>query len=232
MKLMKKLGLGALALLAGCSGGATSREEEVPENLRKVTRVVPTVPDRWPYGDVTKAKVGQWVRYRDGGATFTLAAVGREGDDLWVEKIDEGEARQASARRVGPDGVVKKAFYRDFTKDGASEVVPQTLEQEGVPRVGPPEGTRATGEEKVQVGGRELVCRLVRTRSEDLEGRLREVTTLWHPDVPPLYAGTADGGLVRRRSGSSVVELEGFGTDAKPLVPIPNASPAKGSDPR
>ncbi len=58
-------------------------------------------------------------------------------------------------------------------------------------------------------------------RLEDLEGRLIQELTLWHPDVPPIYAGSDGGGLVRRKTGSATLELTGFGTDAKPLLDRP-----------
>ena len=207
-----------LVLISGCGSGPPSTTIEIPRHLREVTRVVPAVPDRHPYGDVTKTKAGQWVRYREGGRVFTIAAVGREGDDAWIEVIEEGEIRQASARLVAPDGQVKKAFYAELAADGLSKTVAQSLEQ-APPRPSKGlQGTRETGEEKLRIGDRDLVARRIRVRSEDLEGRLSEEVTLWHPDVPPLYAGTADGGLVGRRPG---VQLEAFGADAKPLVALP-----------
>lgn len=211
-----------MLLAAGCSGPA-STTIAIPEHLREITRVVPSVPDRHPYGDAAKAKAGHWVRYREGTRTFTLAALAREGEDAWIEVIEEGEVRQASARLVAPDGSVKRAFYAEVSSDGPSKTVAQALEQAPPRRSKPPEGTRETGEEKVKVGDRELAARRVRVRSEDLDGRLVEEVTLWHPDVPALYAGSADGGLVRRASGASLLQLEAFGADARPVVAIPPA---------
>ena len=71
------------------------------------------------------------------------------------------------------------------------------------------------------VSGRELRARRVSLRFEDLEGRLTRDVTLWHPEVPPLYAGSSDGGLVKRMSGATKVELVAFGSDAKPLLVLP-----------
>ena len=51
--------------------------------------------------------------------------------------------------------------------------------------------------------------------------RLTRDVTLWNKDVPPVYAGSEDGGLVRRTTATSTVVLTGFGTDAKPLLELP-----------
>jgi hypothetical protein len=210
--------LGLLALV-GCPG-ASSRADKVPEELRRPRLVTPKVADRHPYGPVAQLKVGQWAKYREGARTLTLAAVAADGDRMWIEVIDEGDPRQVSARLVGPDGVVTKALYAEVSKDGQiSAVEPQALEQDVAatpPRLA--ESGRETGEESVKVGGRELKAKKVAVRFEDLEGRLTQEVTLWHPDVPPIYAAGEGGGLVRRTVGSAAVELLDFGTDAKPIL--------------
>ena len=223
---MKKLlPLLALPALAGCifGSGESSRVEKVPDELRRPRLVAPRVPDRHPYGDVTKLRPGQWASYQEDGRRITLAAVAAAGDAFWIEVIEEGEPRQVSARLVGPDGVVRKAYYGEISKDGIrSTIEPQPLEQNGAPlpaRLN--ETRRETAEESVVVSGRELKARGVSLRFEDLEGRLTEEVTLWHPDVPPIYAGSAAGGLLRRKTGMSTVELAAFGADARPLLEIP-----------
>ena len=213
-----------LPALAGCifGSGEASRVERVPEELRRPRLVAPRVFDRHAYGDVTKVRAGQWASYEEGGRRITLAAVAAAGDATWIEVIEEGEPRQVSARLVGPDGVVRKAWYGEVSKDGTrSTVEPQSLEQNG--STAPPrlnETRREAVEETVVVGGRELKARGTSLRFEDLEGRLSEEITLWHPDVPPIYAGSESGGLVRRKTGKSTVSLTGFGSDAKPLIEI------------
>lgn len=211
-----------LAFLAGCPG-APSKADKVPDELRRPKLVTPKVPDRHLYGPVASLKPGQWARYREGDRTVTLAAVATELDRVWVEVIEEGDPRQVSARLVGGDGVVVKAFYGEISKDGQkSTVEPQTLEQGGTippPRLG--ETGRETGEETVTVAGRELKARKVSLRFEDLEGRLTQDVSLWHPDVPPIYAAGEGGGLVRRTAGPLRVELLDFGSDAKPLLELP-----------
>jgi hypothetical protein len=192
--------------------------ENVPEHLRQPVLVVPPAPDRHPYGDVTRLQVGQWARYREGARTLTLAAVGRDGEDVRIEVVEEGDPRQVSARRVRPDGSVRAAFYGEIHRDGArSAVLPQALEQSSRPE--PPASGEATAEERVTVGGRPLAAKVVRVRSEDVEGRVTEEVTLWHPEVPPLYAGGVHGGLVARRGRRGEVVLLDFGADARPLLP-------------
>jgi hypothetical protein len=214
-----------LSALAGCifGSGASSKATKVPEELKRPRLVAPKLPDRHLYGDIAKVRPGQWASYREGDRTLTLSAVGVAGDRVWIEVIEEGEPKQISARLVSPDGVVHKAFYGEVTKDGRkSTVEPQALEQNGFsapPKRG--ETGRETGEETVTVAGREFKCKRVQVRYEDLEGRLTQEVTLWHKDVPAVYAGTDAGGLVRRQLGSVKVELIGFGDDARPQLEIP-----------
>jgi hypothetical protein len=215
--------LAAVPALAGCfllPSGEASRVEEVKPELRQPRLAAPEVPDRHPYGDAAKVQVGQWARYAEGDRAITIAVVAGEGDDAWVEVIEEGEPRLASARLVAPDGVVKRAFYREIAKEGASAVVVQPLVQSAVTPV-QADSRREAGEEKVVVGGRELSARVVRVFREDLDGRRTEQVFLWHPDVPPVYAGSTFGGLVRRTASTGVVQLLDFGTGARPLVEIP-----------
>ncbi|HZE95526.1 MAG TPA: hypothetical protein VE981_00720 [Planctomycetota bacterium] len=215
-----------LPALGGCffGGGESSRVEQVPEALQHPQLVVPKAPDRYPYGDVSALRPGAWATYRETARTLTLAALSTEGDGVWIEVIDEGEPRQISARLVGPDGIVRKAYYGEVSKDGRkSEVEPQPLEQAAdtiAPRLS--ETGREAGEESVVVSGRELRAKRVSLRFEDLEGRLVQEVTLWDKSVPPLYAGSPDGGLVRRKSGKVLIELVDFGTDARPSLQIPH----------
>ena len=214
---------GILAALAGCSSGAASKVEKVPDELRRPRVVAPKVPDRHAYGDITKLRPGQWASYKEGERSFTLAAVGMSGDSMWIELIEEGDPRLVSARLVSPDGVVRKAFYGEIAKDGTrSSVEPQTLEQNGTTSAeGLRETSRETDQETVKVAGKELTAQRVSVRYEDLEGRLIREVTLWHKDVPPVYSGSDAGGLVRRTRATSTVELTGFGSDAKPLLILP-----------
>lgn len=224
------LGAAVLALApGGCfllPSGERSRVEEVPPEMRRPLLAVPAAPDRHPYGDLARLGVGQWARYREPHRTVTVAVVGREGEDFWIEVIDEGRPRQVSARRVAPDGTVRRAFYGEVEAGGArSAVEPQPLVQRdgSGPPPPAPEGApgREEGTERVRVGGRELEARAVRIRSEDLEGRVVEEEWLWHPEVPPVYAGGPRGGLVRYRGPRGGVELEAWGSDARPALEIP-----------
>lgn len=202
------------AFPAGC-GGASSVVDEVPPELRATRGVVPAVGDRHPWADPSGVEVGRWATYREGTRVLTLAVAGRDAEGTWVEVVDDAGA---SARLVAPDGAVLKAFHQE----AGGPAQPQTLDQ----RAAPPEPrrtetSRETGEETVKAGARELVARRVRIRSEDLEGRRVEETWLWHPDVPPLWAGGEQGGLVRRASPAGTVELVDFGAGRAPAVKRP-----------
>jgi hypothetical protein len=213
----------ALPVFFGSCTGVHSQGEAVPEDLRRPRLVLPSLTDRHPYGEVTKLRVGQWATYREGDRTFTIAAVERDGDALWIEVIEEGEPRQVVARRVAPDGVVTKAFYGEIGKDGTkSTVEPLRLDQaDGAQTTHLAERERETGEERVTIASRELKAHRIRIRREDLEGRLVEETLLYHPDVPPVHSGIEAGGLVRRRAGKSVIELTAFGGEARPQLQLP-----------
>jgi hypothetical protein len=218
---MRFLPLALLLVLAGCPGHA-SRIEKVPDEMTRPKVVAPKVTDRHPYGDITKVRPGQYATYKEGERTFTVAAVAAAGDSLWVEVIEENDPRVVSARLVSPDGVVRKAYYGEISKSGVkSTVEPQTLEQDASTPSGAKESSREVDEETVTVAGKELKCKRISVRFEDLEGRLTREVTLWHKDVPPVYAGGEDGGLVKRTTAASTVVLAGFGTDAKPLLDVP-----------
>jgi hypothetical protein len=211
-----------LAALAACAGGESSRVEDVDPALKQRELVVPPVPDRFPYGDLRRTQVGDWVRVSEGPRTLTLQAVRKEARGLWVEVIDEGDPRQVSAQLVAEEGTVLAAFYGELSGSERSPVRPQALEQTSGgsgPRL--TETERQIDQESVTVGEHLLQCRRVRVCLEDLEGHRILETTLWHPDVPPLYASSDAGGLVRKRSPKRSVDLLAYGRDAQPLLSLP-----------
>jgi hypothetical protein len=211
-----------IAALAACAGGESSRVEDVDPALKRRELVVPSVPDRFPFGDVRRTRVGDWVRVSAGERTLTLQAVRRDARGLWIEVIDEGDPRQVSAQLVEEDGTVLGAFYGEISGSERSAVRPQTLEQTSAgsgPRL--TETDRQVDQESVTVGEHLLVCRRIRVSLEDLEGRRIQETTLWHPEVPPLYASSDAGGLVRKRSPKRSVDLLAYGRDAQPLLSLP-----------
>jgi len=210
-----------VALLAGCTG-RTSRVEDVPETYRQPRAVVPPVEDLHRYG-LEGVRVGQWATYQEPRRKVTVAAVAREGEAMWFEEIDEGEPRQVSARRVAPGGAVEKAFYIEIYKDGSRTVAtPQPLIQGIEPESsGFREVRREPHQERVKVGGRELEARGERVRFEDLDGRFFDEVLLGSPEVPPVYAPTKAGGLIRRSGREGETRLLSFGTDAKPQLALP-----------
>jgi hypothetical protein len=202
------------AALGGCffEGGESSRVLEAEH--RPSTAALPPAPDRHPYGDPAALKVGQWATYREGARELTIAVVGEEDGALWIEVIEEGEPRLASARLTARTGEVKRAWAGEAggtgTRQGLAQSVPPS-----------PSPSGEAEEASARVGGRELKVRRVTRRAEDLEGRVLSELWDWSAEVPPLYAGSAHGGLVRREGKGLVVELLRFGSDARPSLARP-----------
>lgn len=217
-------------LLAGCgilSSGPSSQTGDTPEHLRKVQIKVPVTYDVYPYGDPASVRPGQWARFQvmERGSTYelTLAVAGREGDATWMEVIEEEEVRRVSARLVSADGIVLKAFYREMPKSGAaSAVFPQEIAQRADPQRPPlMERSRVVEQRTLQAGGRTIPTSYVKVEYEDINGRVRAEEREWSKEIPPLFDGGDDGGLVRKKTETQTVELLEFGDGHKPLVDIP-----------
>lgn len=167
--------------------------------------------------------VGSWVRYRitrDGqAAVLTLGAVSAEPDALWVEVVEDGDPRRHSLRRITFDGRVTRARCREVAADGRqSETAEQPVTQGGVP-LATPEGEVTESPTRAELQGRVLEAterRLV-FRDEAL-GTEQRVTEIWARDVPPIYEGREEGGLVRRTGAAASVELVEFGAGYRPLL--------------
>ncbi len=202
-------------VLGGCfwGGGEASRVEDLAANPGRPAAALAAVPDRHPYGDPAGYRTGQWATYREGNRTITLAVTGEEAGAVWVEVIEEGEPRLVSARLTARSGEVLRAFGGEAGGAGS----PQRLIQAAAPAARG-EGTESVKDGTVTVDGRSLGCRTATRRTEDLEGRVREEVSVWSPAVPPLYAGSPHGGLVRR---GAALELLKFGADARPSLQTP-----------
>lgn len=203
-----------MLLLCGCPG-AGSVIEDVPPELRRTSTLVPPVADRHPYADPSGVEPGRWAKYREKDRVFTLAVAGRDAEGTWIEVSEDGAA---SARLVAADGTVLKAFFQEPGGPAREQPLDQRAEPAAPKRT---EAGREMDETAVKIGSRELTAKRARLRLEDLEGRLSRETWLWHPEVPPLYAGSDLGGLVRRESDQGRVELLDFGAGAKPAVARP-----------
>lgn len=222
MDRVRKWVLFPAVFLSGCiflPSGERSRVEKIPPAAPPL--VVPSVPDRYPYADPSELQVGVWARYREGDRVIRLSVVARDASGTWVEEAEEGDPQRVSAQLVTPDGVLKEAYYREIAKGGASAIEPQELRQWTPPASGLTVTSRESGTAVYRLEGRELEVKTVKVVREDLAGRLQEETTAWHADVPPLYDGSKEGGLVRKQTPKLVVELLAFGTGAKRLVEPP-----------
>jgi hypothetical protein len=193
--------------------GRPSHVAEVKETMKDSDEHVPEVDDVHPFGGVSGIGIGAWATYQVDGRTITLAAVAAEGEDVWIEVIDEAEPRSVSARLVSPHGEVLKAFFR-LLSDGA--VHEQKLCQTPAKRKKHLEEVdREVRDEEVKVGERTLAAKRVTIVWEDLDGRQTTEEALWSAEVPGLFEGSEFGGLVQRGE----IRLLRFGVDAKPLIP-------------
>ncbi|MHC4606689.1 MAG: hypothetical protein ACYTAF_07100 [Planctomycetota bacterium] len=207
-----------VCLLCSCmifATGDPSYVGEAPDSMKREAEHVPPVYDLHPYGAVSKARIGEWATYRVDDRTITLAAVAKEGANVWVEVIDEGAPRTVSARLVTPAGRVVKAFHRRLP-DG-----PVTAQKLGQAPLEGDDGfaevDREETDEEFRVGEQALPAKHVRIVLEDLDGRQRVNEAWWSPRVPGLYAGSEHGGLLRRGAAT----LLRFGTDARPTLTPP-----------
>jgi len=227
---MKRIVLALLPAFTGCflfSSGPSSQTGDTPEHLKEVRIHVPETYDVYSYADAAQVLEGQWARYRitekASSYEITLAVVRREGEDVWMEVIEEDEIRRASARRVSPDGIVLRAFYREVGRNGTpSSVHPQEIAQRAESHGPvPTERTRSSERRERTLAGRSLVVTEVKIEFEDLAGRVSRQEWGWSKEVPALFASSSEGGLVSQKGEDRSVELVDFGTGHQPLVEIP-----------
>lgn len=206
--------------LAACK--TSSRVEPPQKGLDR--EHIPAVYDRHIYGDVRHFKVGQWASYRltqDGTPTLvTLAVVDRQKEDLWIEVITDRPRPCVSLRRVSPEGTIRGAYYREYPSE---PVVQPVLQSPGgvISSVQPSEVTVST--RTVTVAETELEIEVEERVFEDESGARIVESDAWSQEVPPLYAASERGGLVRRRTHHLTVELLRFGSDAKPSFTLPKS---------
>jgi hypothetical protein len=188
---------------AGCAGPAPERHGPVAP--APASAWAPPVWDRHLWGE---APAGARAVYRING-TRTLELVSR--GDGWIEVADSAAGPGVSLRWVR-DGRVLEAYTR--AAPGSPPVAQPILQAPaGLCAAGfePPSGTRLRVERT-----QGPPTRVVETW-EDALGYPFTIETVWSRDVPPLYAGGPDGGLLLRRTPTARVEWVGPGTE--PAVP-------------
>ncbi len=219
---------GALGLLGGCfliGGGRVSTVDEVPEEMKRTRLHVPDVEDAHPYGR-EGLKPGQWAKFavhrEAGDLVLRIGVVKADGDKLWIEVVEETDLRAASARLIGPDGIVSKALYREVGPAGASDILPQKVAQRAdtIP-AGAGEETVETREILLLGAKRQATVVKIVFRDEAL-GRSETEETVWC-DVPGLYATSKHGGLAKRTSEREklTVEMIEHGDGYQPVIPDP-----------
>jgi hypothetical protein len=215
----------ALVLLGGCfifSTGRVSNVVRAPDDLRVTRPHVPDVSDLHPFGR-DGLKAGQWARYavhREAGDSILRIGVIRiDGDRIWIEIVEEN---RASARLVGPDGTVEKAYFREVGSTGPGDLYPQKIVQRS-DTPDPAAAEETTEEREVEILGtkRKATVATAIVRDEAL-GRSEVEVTTWS-DVPGLYASSRFGGLVHRKSEHEklTVELIELGEGYAPIIADP-----------
>ncbi len=219
---------GAVALLGGCfiiGSGRGSTVDAVPDEMKRTRLHVPDIDDAYPYGH-TGLKPGQWakfaVRREAGDLVMRIGVVKADGDKLWIEVVEETDVRAASARLVGPDGIVSKALYREVGPAGASDILPQKIAQRAETD---PAGV---GEETVEareiefLGAKRKAAIVKVVHRDEALGRSETEETVWC-DVPGLYASSKHGGLGKRTSEREklTVEMIEHGDGYVPVIPDP-----------
>jgi hypothetical protein len=205
--------LGPLAL-SGCflfTTGASTQVEDVPESLKAYRPHVPAIGDHHPYGPPGALKAGAWARYRvarAGESALTIGVIRREGERAWIEVVEEGEVRRASARLVGPQGRIEKALFREIGPQGASEVAPQELTQEGEPDAPEPDAVTSERREMEVLGAKRVVVVVRATYRDEALGRAVVDESVWCADVPAVWGASEHGGLVSFAGGRERVRVE------------------------
>jgi hypothetical protein len=200
--------------LTGCflfSTGASTQVEDVPEHLKAYRPHVPSTGDRHPYAPPGALKAGEWARYRvarGGESVLTIGVVRRDGDRAWIEVVEEGEVRRASARLVNAQGRIEKALFREIGPQGASETVPQELTQEGELEAPEPDEVTTERREMDVLGAKRVVVVVRATYRDEALGRAVVDEAVWCADVPGLFAASEHGGLVAMTGGREKVRVE------------------------
>lgn len=218
--------LGAVAALNGCflfSSTAASTAGDVPDELKVWTPHIPDVADRHAGGAIEGLKPGQWVRYLvkrpSGDIRLAIGVLSIETDRAWIEWVEEGESRLASARLVSKEGRVLKALFREIGPRGTSTVYEQKIVQSSDDDAPVPSEETTEKRELDLLGTKQNVVVVRLVFRDEVLGRSETDETTWCAALPGLYASGPHGGLVRRTRERLSVEILESGTDYKPVIP-------------
>jgi hypothetical protein len=210
---------GALLMLSGCCLFNPSFKE--PPKPGETVEAVPPATDRFAWGDLSKAKQGEWVAYKDkDGTKLVLRVLSTQG----AVRVELEHGKELTLQKVRPPDKVLESYV---WKGGPRK---QTLEQapagagEDRSLEDPVEGSST-----MTVGGRALKVQTLTRTFVDTEGLVHEQFYAFSEEVPRIVTRVGDaridsrsrGGLVRIKTADRDLELVDFGGDAKPSVEWP-----------
>jgi hypothetical protein len=206
---MKRAAFGILALVSGCCFFSPSFKD--PDRPGETVEDIPAALDRFVYGDLTKARAGEWVTYKErDGTTWTIKIA--SADELVAVEFTRGTTRLEQKIKP-PDTVVESYWIKDKphrqTLEQAPARVPQDREFDESP----------VQEGEAEIAGKKIAVKILTRSFADSEGMLHEERYEFSPQVPSLFTRTGDprvdariqGGLVRVITDERVVELVNFG---------------------
>jgi hypothetical protein len=206
-----------VALSGCCFFSPTFRQPDPPKATEEA--VAPS-SDRFE-GDLSAAKPGEWVTYREkDGGTWTVKVL-EVGDLVWIEIRRGAEVVQQKIRL--PNRIVESFLWK---KDRPQR---QRLEQ-APPLTDPgPLENPATGQGDRTIAGRKVATRWYRRTMVDSEGVLTEHSFEFSSNVPPIVTRSGDrsidalasGGVVAVKTPDREWELVDFGVDARPSYEWP-----------
>lgn len=182
-----------------------------PERPGETIEDVPATLDRYPYGDLSNAKAGEWVTYKEkDGATWTVKVISVQ--DFIELEITRGSVRQQQKVKP-PDKVIESHLLKE-------KPIPQTIEQ--TPSRAPVDRQfeePIVTDGQSEVGGKKISTKVLTRSFADSEGMLHEERYEFSPDVPSLFTRIGDskidsrrlGGVVRVATEERVVELIDWG---------------------
>lgn len=214
MKIARIISLAVILSLTGCSilfnVFRTSPGVERGSAIQ-AEGYAPAAGDRFAYGSPAGCRAGDWVKYRIAADKEIRIAVKEIKDDIAQIEIVEtnGEKTTTLLQDVAPDGAVVRSL---FSADG-KDPVPQKIERRNREAKGewPKIEELSVENAAVSISGANIDALKVEEMRTSEDGKTHFETAWWSANIPPLFASSAKGGLVKRVSGKDEILLIGFG---------------------